>query len=86
MITVHGTKDDPETERLIHQLEDLVLSFKTEFHEEANGLPYIEENGKEIRGAKALEEWVQQLESELNWQRSLSGDGCYIDPESGKVC
>lgn len=87
MIVLHRVKEDAKSDRLEEKLNDLVIAFKTKSHAtQIHDLPYIEEDGKEYRTEKEIEEWLQELSSELNWQRSLSGDGCYINPKDGKVC
>lgn len=87
MIVLNSVKGDIESEKLEEKLNDLVVAFKTKSYESQTGdLPFIEEDGKEYRTEKEIEEWLRELSSELNWQRSLSGDGCYINPKDGKVC
>lgn len=85
MITLVRSEQDPAADEIEMRLKSLVLAYKTDIQPDA-GSPYIEESGKKIVKAVELELWFRQLESELKWQRSLSGDGCYIDPESGSVC
>lgn len=89
MITLHKIKDDLKSDELEQKLIDMVLAYKTVYHrpkESDYSLPYIEDGDSIISNEKEIEEWVLELETELKWQRSLSGDGCYIDPQSGKVC
>ncbi|SMO84876.1 hypothetical protein [Gracilimonas mengyeensis] len=87
MITAHLIKNDKESSRLKEKLDDLVISYKTEWHaEDASDSPWIEEDGVHFKTKDEQEQWLQQLQNELNWQRSLSGDGCYIDPKKGTVC
>ena len=89
MITLHSIKDDPKSSRLEQKLKELVLAFKTVYHQAdecSHSIPYIEDGDAIITNDEKIEEWIVELESELKWQRSLSGDGCYIHPDSGKVC
>mgnify|MGYP003108598643 CR=1 FL=1 len=87
MILLHMKEGDQSSMKLKEQLDDLVISYKTEIHgAEEKGLPYIEESGRVYKGESHIEKWVDELKAELNQQRSLSGDGCYINPETGKVC
>ncbi|MEX0780816.1 MAG: hypothetical protein WD491_15125 [Balneolales bacterium] len=87
MITLHRKPKDPSSVELEEKLNDLVIAFETEDHAGAdNGMPYIEESGNKIEGKEAIEDWLKTLQDELQWQRSLSGDGCYIDPKSGETC
>ncbi len=89
MIILHKIENDSKSDELEQKLTDLVLAFKTTHHRPGDGKyfrPYIEDGESIISGEKEIEEWILELEAELKWQRSLSGDGCFIDPESGKVC
>lgn len=44
-------------------------------------------DGREkIEGREAILSWLQVLERELSIQRSVSGDGCYLDPKTGETC
>jgi hypothetical protein len=85
MITLIRQADDPKADDIESRFKDLILSYKTEIFED-NDLPKIVDGDTTVSGAEEIEEWLSELESELNWQRSLSGDGCYIDPKSGNVC
>ena len=87
MIVLHRKKDDEQSDQLEQRLNDLVLSFKKVNHENAGeNLPYIEEDGTEFHNEEEIESWLRELKSDLSWQRSLSGDGCYINPKDGKIC
>ncbi|MEQ8524085.1 hypothetical protein [Gracilimonas sp.] len=89
MIILHRKRDDTESDRLEEKLNKLVISFKTINHErkaENRPYPYIEEDGRQFQSDEEIEMWLRELESQLKWQRSLSGDGCYINPKNGKVC
>jgi hypothetical protein len=90
MIVLHRRKEDPYADDLEGKLRDLVVAYRTAIHEErssgSESLPCIHESGKIISGKDEISQYLVDLEKELAWQRSLSGDGCYIDPESGEVC
>ncbi len=87
MVVLHRNLKGAKSDRLEKKLNDLVISYKTKSYESGEaGLPFIEEDGKEYRTEDEIKEWLSELSAELSWQRSLSGDGCYIDPKSGKVC
>lgn len=87
MITLHMHPNQKESVKLEEKLQDLVISYKKVVHEDPHkGLPFVEEDGKRYRSEEEIKEWVSMLEKDLNWQRSISGDGCYIDPEDGKIC
>ena len=85
MIKLIRQYDDPMADEIESRFKDLILSYKTEISED-NDLPKIVDGDTTLSNKGEIEEWLRELESELKWQRSLSGDGCYIDPESGKVC
>lgn len=89
MIILHRKEDDSKSEELEQKLTDMVLAYKSVYHQSGNSkysLPYIEDGDLIVSEDKEIEEWVLELEAELKWQRSLSGDGCFIDPDSGKIC
>ncbi len=87
MIVLHKKENHKKSKRLEERLKDLVISFKTEVHEEhEHRLPFIEENERVFSTPEEIDNWLQELTSQLEWHRSLSGDGCFIDPETGKVC
>lgn len=80
---------DSKADEIESRFKDLVLSYKTEVLENESGenhLPKIHDGDSVIFGDEEIEEWLRDLEADLNWQRSLSGDGCYLDPKSGKIC
>ncbi|WP_421773129.1 hypothetical protein [Gracilimonas sp.] len=88
MIKLHRKQQDDVSDRLEEQLNRLVISFeKVNYGKEVEKkLPYIEIDGEVFHTEDEITGWLRELESELNWQRSLSGDGCYIDPKNGKIC
>lgn len=87
MITLHTSAERPESKKIEERLKDLVIAFqKMEHDAEDSDLPYIEEDGKKYVSEKDIEEWLRKLEAEVSWSRSLSGDGCYIDPQDGTIC
>jgi hypothetical protein len=90
MIELHRRTDDTYADELEQKLQDLVVAYRTEsYSSDSSGpadLPFIKESGKVVSGRKNIERYLIDLEKELQWQRSLSGDGCYIDPDSGEVC
>ena len=85
MIKLIRQDDDPMADEIESRFQDLILSYKTEISED-NDLPKIVDGDTTLSDKDEIEEWLRELESELKWQRSLSGDACYIDPDSGNVC
>jgi len=86
MITLHRKKNDKRADEIEQKLKDLVVAYRVEDLDNEQEDLFIKESGKRIKEKQELEEWFRELEGELKWQRSISGDGCYIHPESGKVC
>ena len=90
MIELHRNAGDRYADELEEQFRDLVIAYRTITYlpdsESIHPLPHIQESGKIIAGEDQIEKYLIDLEKELLWQRSLSGDGCYIDPDSGEVC
>lgn len=94
MIVLHRSDTDPFADRIEEILDDLVLAYKTKTHAKsepninAQGaeLPFIDENGSVISGKNKIDTYLRDLCSELKQQRAVTGDSCYIDPETGEVC
>lgn len=89
MIVLHRNSKDSYADAIEDRFKDLVLSYQSKMYtsdQTDKTLPQIEDGDRRISGEKEIEHWLIKLEAELKWQRSLSGDGCYIDPESGNVC
>lgn len=87
MITLFKKRDSQFGNDVYKKLNDLIITFEVEeLPEDADAETFIKESGKEVKGKQAIDKWLNQLEKELSWQRSLSGDGCYIDPETGETC
>jgi len=87
MITLYKKRDSQFGDKVREKLIDLVVSYEEkELPEDGSSGVFIMDSGKKIEGRRAIDDWLTQLEKELSWQRSLSGDGCYIDPETGETC
>lgn len=87
MITLHKKESHAASQELEKMLNDLVIAYSKEIHPKSEpGLPYIVEDGTVYKTEDEIQKWLQELSDELSWQRSLSGDGCYIDPNEGQVC
>lgn len=87
MITLHKKNSHPGSKNIEKRLDNLVVAYKEVVHSgDEDGLPYIDEGGKIYCTEDELDKWFRELEEELNWQRSMTGDGCYIDPKTGKAC
>lgn len=87
MITLYKKSDSHFGDEIREKLNDLVVSYEErELPEGGSSGVFIMDSGKKIEGRRAIDDWLIQFEKELSWQRSLSGDGCYIDPETGETC
>lgn len=90
MIEFHRLTGDGLSEEIEEKLQDMVLAYKTfpydKQPESELPLPCIRENSRLVSGEVEIWKYLEELESELQLQRSVSGDGCYIDPSSGKIC
>lgn len=87
MITLHVQKGGSDPRKLEEKLKELVVSYRITEHESSEiREAYIEEDGNEFRTGDEIRSWLEELQAELNFQRTLSGDGCYIKPDSDKHC
>lgn len=90
MIEFHCLKKDNLSEEIGNMLEDMVVARRTKTYSDPSAssysLPHIREGENIIFGEVALREYLFKLDMELKQQRSITGDGCYIDPETGEVC
>jgi len=93
MIILYRAENDLHSDKIEEKLNELVVAFKTKIVTEIDDaepsettLPYIWEGDNLVNGEENLERYLNELERELHIQRSVSGDACYIDPETGKVC
>ena len=90
MILLYRNKKDAFADKIASRLEDLVVAHKTVIADNDNStshsLPYLKEGDTIIDEKDQIQTFLDELSSELNQQRSISGDACYIDPETGTVC
>lgn len=85
MIILHRRRKDPEADKIEEKLDDLVLAYQVETNPNYTDM-FIEDGDQKIKDSEKIESWFQKLESELKWQRSLSGDACFMDPDTGEIC
>ncbi len=85
MIELHTHEKDEFGSELMEKMRRLRLAFKAIDLDDHTAVFVIDGN-KKISGEEALNTWFRELEKELHIQRSITGDACYIDPETGKVC
>lgn len=89
MIILHRKPDDPFATEIEERLKDLVVAYKIEEYGDRKSrfkLPYIQEKGTVVTGKEKIKSYLDQLSVELQQQRLVTGDGCYIDPETGEIC
>lgn len=90
MIELHKTQHDKRGDEIAEKLNDLVVAHRiyTYSHNKKpkTPLPYISDSGKIFSGKEDTERFLDELESMLSIQRSISSDACYIDPETGETC
>ena len=87
MITLHRKKQSETADAIENRFEELILAYRVEpLPESGRAAWYITDGDTKIQDHIELDNWLEKLEKDLDWQRSISGDGCYIDPETGSVC
>lgn len=79
MITLYRHESDEKAGEIEEKFKELVLAYHVENLPESSEF-YILDGNTRVEGDEETEEWLLKLEAELKWQRSLSGDGCYITP------
>lgn len=67
------------------RLKDMVAAYEV-VKNITTELPYLLENGNVIKGDKTISRFLEGLEKDMNWSRSISADACYLDPDGGMVC
>jgi len=90
MIELHRLEKDEPGREIEQKLNDMVVAYCLHVYQDPHScddpLPHISENGSVITGKENIRKYLDNLDMELCQQRSITGDGCYIDPETGKVC
>lgn len=87
MITLFRKNSSDKGLQLRGQLNELVIAYREEILPETSDRKvYILDGGREYSGDIEIEQWLTGLKRELQIQRSVTGDACYLDPETGEVC
>lgn len=89
MIELHRPDQHDElSDKLEQRLLDMVAAHKVKRHPSGSGrdLPYLKENDRVITGEEDMNALLRDVEQELREQRMVSGDACYIDPQTGEMC
>ncbi len=87
MIKLFRKKEQKKADEIEGQFRNLVLAYQVSILPEDDSRNwYIVDGTNIIEDETSYEDWFRNLEDELNWQRSITGDACYIDPKSGEIC
>ncbi|MEZ4703360.1 MAG: hypothetical protein R2834_23725 [Rhodothermales bacterium] len=87
MIELHRTAGSEAGDALEETLRDLCVAHRV-VTVEAGGdppPPFLLEGGRRYAGAE-IPPFLDILRAELQANRLVSGDACYIDPRNGRVC
>jgi len=71
-------------ERIKAMLDELCVRYKLRSTEESAS--YLKDNDQKIEGEKTIYKFLASLRKNLEWERAISADACYIDPETGELC
>lgn len=85
MITLHRKEDDAKADQIEERFKELVISYNTVEIDDAD-VTHIREDEKVLQSEEEINEWLFELQQELNRERSITADACYIDPVTGKTC
>ena len=85
MLTLIRPLQSKLADEIEHQLKGMVAAYEV-MQNVATTLPYLLESGNVIKGKEAIQHFLETLEKELDWSRSISSDSCYLDPDGGQVC
>lgn len=91
MIVLHRNRKDSFADQIEETLTDLVVAHKTVIYNRSDPqpetpLPFLKENDTKVTGNENINAYLRELSNELQEQRSISGDACYIDPRTGEIC
>ena len=81
MIELHRPAVSPAADAIEETLRDLCVAYRVA----ASTSLFLEEGGRRFSG-DAVRPYLDALSDELRANREVSGDACYVDPRSGKVC
>lgn len=83
----------PETNSFADEIESMFQSWVLAYQCRVEPAPatgseslFILDGSTRITGEEAIRTWLRELERELSIQRSISGDGCYVHPDTGDAC
>ncbi|WP_020531724.1 hypothetical protein [Flexithrix dorotheae] len=89
MICVYVKNSSKTSDIIENKLKNLCIRFARIPEEQGEtGIirPSITEGGKSYSTRESIFEYLDLLEIEMTQMREISGDACYINPKTGKVC
>lgn len=87
MITLHRPRESSFADKIEESFGDMTLNYAVQIHSDTSGQTWIEDDKEgTIRGEKTIDDYLFRLRTGLEQERSITGDACYIDPETGKTC
>lgn len=89
MITLYRHEDSNCADEIQSRLEEMVAAHRVrpaaEFDGPQDELPVIDDSGDRYSG-DSIDPFLRMLEGELQVNRMVSSDACYIDPRDGETC
>jgi len=84
MIYLYKNEKDYLSASIKDKLDDLSLRYQERSTNENH--TFIKDNDQVYKGEEDINEFIKELKFELEHERSISGDACYLDQHSGEVC
>ncbi len=85
MLTFYRQENHQYREIIEQRMKELVIAHRiVPLHGEEE--PYLDENGHLFKGLEDMVDFLNDLQRELDIQRSISADACYVDEETGEIC
>ena len=88
MIRVFVKKNDKDSERLLDQLRELVVSHRIIYvknqliiNDKETPLPVIMDDDRVIQGKEEISEYIDELKKYLSEWQKFQSDACYCDDE-----
>lgn len=85
MLTLIRPLNSQLADEIEEKLKGMVAAYEV-LQNVTTKLPYLLESGLVINGSESITKFLESLEKELTWSRSISSDACYLDPDGGMVC
>jgi hypothetical protein len=85
MITLYRKEDDAKADQIEERFKELVISYKIVEIDDPDET-HIRDGEKVVQSEEEINDWLFELQQELNRERSITADACYIDPVTGEVC